>query len=674
MPVFSLQWQKASSTNAPLRKSCLLPIQSNEGRVGAVFKDVEVFVTTPNAEVVFDPLRGVRSIHLRKDDHFGLEDPLFFPQPFSLACPHLALIPLPTTDLENTNFVCWHRPTTHDFEFVNREDQSGSSAGLGLFTKVLRTQLRDVVSRATDRITALRESHQSLTSDKFIQNYFTSLQWLLAQLNCACGYSRSLRTFAIIQRICLELNARITWLVDFANCWENTDAVVFVEARKPLRVVGALARNTELAQRLWSLGVPVWLVRPLGEKNPGLRVLKWIDSPDPVESLSLRTGGFRLSLEDSDPPNPVVWSGRIRLQNFDRYEMMSRELRKSATAHLYEEEEPTPASSEPPTKRQRLDPKASLAPPPPPPTTRVKFNEVQAPIMPPFLKPWRQASERVGETFNPNAHLTPLGYFMPDPQMIAVCGLESGRFDTRIAYLEVWLKLRHVLCYRLRTPTLKPMGPSRWRTVLGIEKMGFKDKKAAKQKAEVEALLVETLKSANLESTVDISRLDTASVSWKGSGISVAAASNVVLQEILWELFEIGFRYELMIMDRKFYGGKLPREEREPELLVTYLRHFNGSIVPASLGEGKEGFASTELLQRRMALWLFLVAMDEWTGAGKLPATLQRDSALWKRIDPHETAISAREVDEIEYAVALHYISCFATTFGRAPTLPHRLP
>ncbi|KAJ8073670.1 hypothetical protein PM082_011948 [Marasmius tenuissimus] len=362
--------------SAPLRKSWfiiassdlstgLLPIQSNEGRVGAVFKDMEVFVTTPNAEVVFDPLRGVRSIHLRKDDHFGLEDPLFFPQPFSLACPHLALIPLPTTDLKNTNFVCWHRPTTHDFEFVNHEDQSGSSAGLGLFTKVLHTQLRDVVSWATDRITALRESHQSLTSDKFIQNYFTSLQWLLAQLNCACGYSRSLRTFAIIQRICLELNARITWLVDFANRWENTDAVVFVEVHKPLRVVGALAGNTELAQRLWSL-----------------------DSPDPVESLSLQTGGFCLSLEDSDPPNPVVWSGCIRLQNFDQYKMMSHELRKLATAHLYEEEEPTPASSEPPTKRQRLDPKPSLAPPPPPPTTRVKFNKVQAPIMPPFLKPW----------------------------------------------------------------------------------------------------------------------------------------------------------------------------------------------------------------------------------------------------------------------------------------------
>ncbi|KAK1216024.1 hypothetical protein PQX77_021353, partial [Marasmius sp. AFHP31] len=174
--------------------------------------------------------------------------------------------------------------------------------------------------------------------------------------------------------------------------------------------------------------------------------------------------------------------------------------------------------------------------------------------------------------------------------------------------------------------------------------------------------------------SVDISRLDTASVTWKGSGINIATASNAVLHEILWELFEIGFRYELLVMDRKFYGGDLPREEREPNLLVTCLRHFDGSIVPASLEQGKEGFASTELLQRRMAIWLFLVAMDDWTGAGKLPPTLRRDSTIWNRIDPHTDAISAREIDKIEYAVALHYISCFATMFGRAPTLPHHLP
>ncbi|KAL0562377.1 hypothetical protein V5O48_019710, partial [Marasmius crinis-equi] len=104
---------------------------------------------------------------------------------------------------------------------------------------------------------------------------------------------------------------------------------------------------------------------------------------------------------------------------------MSRELRKAAMAHLYEEDEPALGPSSPagtsattcerPKKRQRLNSQA----PPPPPTTRVKFNEVESPIMPPFISSWRQASEFVGRTFNPNDHKLPLGYFLPDPQMIA---------------------------------------------------------------------------------------------------------------------------------------------------------------------------------------------------------------------------------------------------------------
>ncbi|KAL0567742.1 hypothetical protein V5O48_014255 [Marasmius crinis-equi] len=648
-----------------------LPVEAHEGQVGAVFSDA--FVTTPNTDVVFDPLRGFRSIHLRKGDHFGLEDPLYFPQPFTLASPHLAMIPLPNTDPGNANFICWYRPTAKDFDWVNPEDQSGSSTGLGLFSGNLRARLRDVVSRTADRVSMMRSSHKALSSDQFIRNYLTSLQWLQAQLNCACSYSRSSRTFALVQRICLELIGRITWITDFAYRWEASDVIVSTEnLQRPACVIGALVGNLELVQRLWGLGIPVWLVRELKEKHPHLRVLKWVDSPNPVESLSLRTGGFCLSLEDTEPPSPAVWTGRISVKNLDRYEAMARELRKAAMAHLYEEDDPVETSPSsgafsamangPPRKRQRLETQI----PPPPPTTRVKFKEVESPIMPPFLPSWRKASELVGQTFNPNEHKNPLGYFLPDPQMIAVCGLESGRFETRTAYLQVWLKLRHVLCYRLRTPAVKPLGPSRWRTVLGIEKMGFKEKRAAKQKAEVEEILVETLRSGNLECTVNITRLSTANVLWKGKPVDVTNAPNTVLQEILWELFEIGFRYEVLLMDRKYYGGKLPRDEREPELLVSLLRQR--SIIPFDLKEGREGFAAAELLPRRVAIWLFLEAMADWTGAGKLPDSLQRDSAVCKRIDPHQTAaITPGELDDIEYAIAHHYISRFANTLMENP-------
>ncbi|KAG7097569.1 hypothetical protein E1B28_004906 [Marasmius oreades] len=178
--------------------------------------------------------------------------------------------------------------------------------------------------------------------------------------------------------------------------------------------------------------------------------------------------------------------------------------------------------------------------------------------MPQCLAPWKQASERVGEHFNPNAYRNPLGYFLPDPQMIAVCGLESGNYSTRTAYITVWLKLRHVLCYRLRTSSVTPLGPSHWRTVLGIEKMAFKEKKAAKQKAEVEEMLMEILKNAGNTMSVDLDRLDTAKVEWNGSPLEVSTAPTAKLKEILWELFKLGFRYELLMMDRRFYGGLKP--------------------------------------------------------------------------------------------------------------------
>ncbi|KAG7097568.1 hypothetical protein E1B28_004905 [Marasmius oreades] len=106
------------------------------------------------------------------------------------------------------------------------------------------------------------------------------------------------------------------------------------------------------------------------------------------------------------------------------------------------------------------------------------------------------------------------------------------------------------------------------------------------------------------------------------------------------------------------------------------MRHWKGSFIPADLSEGRTGFASVDLLERRMAIFGFLLAMDEWKDAGKLPPSLQLGSAIRKRINVNVTVTSettTREVDEIEYIVARHYISCFATMFGRAPTLPHRL-
>ncbi|KAG7096821.1 hypothetical protein E1B28_004230 [Marasmius oreades] len=228
------------------------PLDSHEGQVGAIYEKERVFVTMPNAEVIFDPLRGVRSVHLRKNNHFGLEDPLYFPQPFSLAHPHLAFIPLPSTDHAGIFFLCWCLPTHNDFEWVNPEDESGSSTGLGRFKKDLLVKLHDTVSRLNNHLARMDTSHSCLTQDKYMKNYDCSLPWLLAQLNCPCSFTRALRTFGLIQRICLECDGRAEWLVNYAHRWEHSG--IIQTGLEPAHIVGALAGNLELTQRLFNLG------------------------------------------------------------------------------------------------------------------------------------------------------------------------------------------------------------------------------------------------------------------------------------------------------------------------------------------------------------------------------------------------------------------------------------
>ncbi|THV08112.1 hypothetical protein K435DRAFT_558557, partial [Dendrothele bispora CBS 962.96] len=379
---------------------------------------------------------------LRKHSHFGEEDPLYFPQPFSPSLPHLALIPLPSVDETNKHRIAWYHLHDSDFILVSPEDESGSSGGLGVITSTVRANMQRAIDAAKERLVAYSHSTSvpdgpnitNIEDDKYLRDYSCSLQWLMAQLNCACTRTRSQMAFALVQRIYLEMIARIDWLIAYKPLYNNMNFTV-KRPEKVARVVGALVGNVETAEHLWRLGIPLWLVRDMKTKDPSLRVDKWLAPGDPAGNLALRTGGFQLSMEEAEPPNPNVWTGMLNISKFDQYTAMSQLLRRSATAHLYEEEsQPTPSASQPSTAslrsspRKRVKVETTTLPPPPPPTVRSKFVEVDSDVMPSAIRAWRDASQTVGQHFNANAYSSPLGYFLPDPQMIAGLGRDTGNF------------------------------------------------------------------------------------------------------------------------------------------------------------------------------------------------------------------------------------------------------
>ncbi|KAL0568378.1 hypothetical protein V5O48_013609 [Marasmius crinis-equi] len=303
---------------------------------------------------------------------------------------------------------------------------------------------------------------------------------------------------------------------------------------------------------------------------------------------------------------------------------------------------------------------------------RNKFIDVDSPFMPRTFSTWAAASVAVGETFDLN--IAPpagrnTGYALPDPNILVGTKNEGAR----IRYVTTWLKIRPVMLYRMRSPTFEPLKTSDWRSILGMEAHSTKtDTVVGKRRSEMQAMLRECLVTGGLQGTIDLDHLDTAPAKWGDASFdpTVMPPTDIV-QQVLWELFEINFRYELLALDRICYQGKRTPAERQVTILGL-LPHFHNRLVPEDIGSALEGFASTDLDERRGALYRFHGVMSAWKGGeGEMPAKLNEGLVVtmkWNR-----PRVSVLEVDTYETALVNHYIKVFSSAFRRAPLLPHRL-
>ncbi|KAK0183879.1 hypothetical protein F5146DRAFT_939459 [Armillaria mellea] len=67
----------------------ILAIQGWDGLCGAVVND-HIFIMSPNCPLLFNPPLGVnREMWMRNDFRYGEDDPLSWPQPYCMSCPHL---------------------------------------------------------------------------------------------------------------------------------------------------------------------------------------------------------------------------------------------------------------------------------------------------------------------------------------------------------------------------------------------------------------------------------------------------------------------------------------------------------------------------------------------------------------------------------------------------------
>ena len=154
-------------------------------------------------------------------------------------------------------------------------------------------------------------------------------------------------------------------------------------------------------------------------------------------------------------------------------------------------------------------------------------------------------------------------------------------------------------------------------------------------------------------------------VAWHGKTFQLVP--DHLAPAVIWEVFDLGFRYELLALDRclRSQGSRDRHDEMQRE-------EFLGSVFPGGWLRSLDSLPSPEahglfasLPQRRVsALNAFRQILVQWPACpdGIISATLLQSGDTTQRIE------------EFEFELARFYVHTFFLYSGRAPLVPHMYP
>jgi hypothetical protein len=143
-----------------------------------------------------------------------------------------------------------------------------------------------------------------------------------------------------------------------------------------------------------------------------------------------------------------------------------------------------------------------------------------------------------------------------------------------------------------------------------------------------------------------------------------AGMTPAVTAEILWDLFEHNWRFELLALDRAIHlrewSGEEWASDRDAALRAVF---FGGSFLVGPMPSRNRGLAADELEMRLPFLQAFKNIMQSWPDA----------PASWNDV-LLEGDVDTAKVLALEDALVCFYCQTFFNFTGRCPITPHRLP
>jgi len=211
------------------------------------------------------------------------------------------------------------------------------------------------------------------------------------------------------------------------------------------------------------------------------------------------------------------------------------------------------------------------------------------------------------------------------------------------------------------------MSGQSWRDFLATDLSSFSDKVDSKS-ARRRKLVLDTLMPKFLSDPAVKTRSNVGEpFVWQGlSFLPGVLPVDHVVQQILWELYELNFTYEFLSLDRRSCVGlDLSDSSKLFECQALISGCFTvGAFKYIPLPDHNRGLAADSLRDRIPHLIGMVLVMRSWKGIK--PAAF----VIANRSPPD---ISDRQAEELEEVVMKYYCQQFFNHFGRAAQIPHHL-
>ncbi|KAI0348998.1 hypothetical protein OH77DRAFT_1415706, partial [Trametes cingulata] len=595
-------------------------------------------ITSPNMTFVPMPPAGVLEVILRADYRYGLVDPIQWPQVYSPGYEYLCAIQHPLPATHRLSPLWWTPSEDTDFERI----QGCAIKCLGLLRPETIRPLGELVEEMSALVAAAVAAHKDFVDDR--------LMWLETAMrhshdrlqNFPCTFRDAAMQVREVQRYWLMSRAFIDY---YTACKRSRERAVRGERRPTVNAgfMGAFTTDPSVVQALFEAGIPVWWLRQDASILEDIVVIEIREVERPLNICS-RCGpdhGQLLyrGLVGTKHLEATARGGHTYL-DISRAPLLVDDYSRGYPAAMSHRDYQHALESDESAERQRAAtvPNTHDARPNKARKPHVrgidKFADIVHPWMPAALDVWRDVMANMDQTL-----------------------------DRAARYFMTWLRLRPGWLYMLRIKDagLSRISPQWWRDFLYGD-TGRASQKEGSRNALRSRQFMHVFGQAFQREDLDLN--PTAPPTWFGRRLPTFDRS--LCPQILWEICEVGFRIELLALDRLLVPlrDRLVTEEHREDLIASVFPDRGIYGVNKLPEEACEGLSAQVPQRRAPYLESFRLVLRRWP---RCPPSIH-DGV------PITTALPRESIIHRERELVQYYVETFYRESGRAPIVPRAFP